>query len=53
MTQPKKAFTKWHGNRVRHGIGFILGWLLDEFVWGLAIGILIGKRGARAVYRQE
>ncbi|MDU5915546.1 MAG: hypothetical protein E6Z25_05695 [Negativicoccus succinicivorans] len=23
-------------------LGFILGWLMNEVVWGLAIGILIG-----------
>lgn len=42
MTEPKKRLPNGMGIAFGMGLGFILGWLLNEVVWGLAIGIFIG-----------
>ena len=42
MTQPKKRLPNGIGIAFGMGLGFILGWLFDEVMWGLAIGIFIG-----------
>ena len=50
MTQPKKRLPNGMGIAFGMGLGFILGWLFDEVVWGLAIGRRAGGVHRRGAY---